>query len=213
MDDTQLQSLAETIGQTYGYKHTTAKYEGFADLKFRWIRSPRWMVLEVSDYLHDAPSEVVDGLIRNVIARTQGQSADDSSARRWLANGGVRDKTDVYIARQMKDRGTEDPCALDHRDAIMQILDPVLSTRPAHIIACKGEGGMSAYFDVLAIGTDDDTSDVLERIAEAGRIIRDGMGCRWPSPRVRGSAVRYPQASGRPSPRCTRTARASTYRR
>lgn len=170
MDETQLQNIAETIGRTYGYEHTTAKYVEFADLKFRWIRSPRWMVLEVSDYLRDAPSEVVDGLIRNVIARTQGRSADDSSARRWLANGGVRDKVDLFLSRQRP----ASPEAMAHADAIMQILDPVLSTRPAHVIACEGEGGMSAYFDVLRIGTDDDTSDVLERMAEAGRIIRDG---------------------------------------
>ena len=172
MDDTQLQALAETIGRTYGYDDVTARYEEFRQFKMKWARNDTWMELEVSDYLRDAPSEVVDGLIRNVIARTRGQTADDSSAKRWLANGGVRDKVYLFLSRQRP----ASPEAMAHADAIMEILDPVLSRRPAHIIACDGEGTMSAYFDVLAIGTDDDTSDVLERMAEAGRIIRDGRG-------------------------------------
>lgn len=213
MDDTQLQNLAETIGRTYGYKDMTARFEPFADFKMKWTRDYDRMVLEVSDYLRDAPSEVVDGLLRNAIAKTRGQDADDSSARRWLANGGVHPKVDIYIARHMKGRGTEDPCALDHADAIMRELDPVLTVRPAHVIACQGRGGMNAYFDVLAIGTSDDTADVLENLAWAGRIIRDGRGQRWPCPGARGSAVRSRSGSGRPSPRSTRTRPTYTSRR
>ena len=213
MDDTQLQTLAETIGRTYGYKRMDASFAAFADFKMKWTRGYDHMVLEVSDYLRDAPSEVVDGLLRSAIAKTRGQDADDTSAKRWLANGGVHSKVDIYIARQMRGRGTEDPCALDHADAIMRELDPVLSTRPAHVIACRGRGGMNAYFDVLAIGTSDDTADVLENLARAGRIIRDGRGQRWPCRRTRGSAVRSRSASGRPSPRSTRTRPTYTSRR
>lgn len=213
MDDTQLQNLAETIGRTYGYKDMTARFERFADFKMKWTRGYDRMVLEVSDYLRDAPSEVVDGLLRNVIAKTRGQDADDSSARRWLANGGVHSKVDVYIARQMKGRGTEDPCALDHADAIMRELDPVLSTRPAHVIACKGRGGMSAYFDVLAIGTSDDTADVLENLANASARLREWRGQRWPYPRARGSAEPSPSEWGKRSPRSTRTRKGYTSRR
>lgn len=172
MDNIQLQTLAETIGQTYGYGQVTAKYEEFPEFKIKWLRSDAWIELGVSDYLRDAPSEVVDGLLRHTISRTRGQTADDSSAKRWLANGGVRDKVDLFLSRQRP----ASPEAMAHADAIMQILDPVLSTRPAHIIACDGEGTMNAYLDVLRIGTDDDTADVLEHIAEAGRMMRDAMG-------------------------------------
>lgn len=173
MDDTQLQTLAETIGQTYRYRDMTARFEPFADFKMKWTRNMERMEIEVSDYLRDAPSEVVDGLLRKAIGQTRGAQNDADSAMRWLANGGVRHLTDVYIARQMKGRGTEDPYALDHADAVMRELDPVLSTRPAHIIACQGEGGMNAYFDVLAIGTRDSTADVLENLARADAMLRE----------------------------------------
>lgn len=212
MDDTQLQNLAETIGRTYGYERMTARFEPFADFKMKWTRNMEWMELGVSDYLRDAPSEVVDGLLRNTIARTKGMSADDTSAKRWLANGGVRNLTDVYIGRQKIIRGAFGDAEV-HADAIMRELDPVLAVRPARVIACQGRGNMSACFDVLAIGTSDDTADVLENLARAGRIIREWRGQRWPYPRARGSAGPSRSGSGRPSPRSTRTRPTSTYRR
>lgn len=213
MDDTQLQNLAETIGRTYGYERMTARFESFADFKMKWTRNMEWMEIEVSDYLRDAPSEVVDGLLRSAIARTKGLDADDGSAKRWLANGGVRGLTDIYIARHMKGRGTEDPCALDHADAIMRELDPVLAVRPAHIIACQGRGNMSACFDVLAIGTRDSTADVLENLARANAMLREWGGQRWLCRGTRGSAGPSRSGSGRPSPRSTRTRPTSTSRR
>ena len=212
MDDTQLQNLAETIGRTYGYERMTARFEPFADFKMKWTRNMEWMEIEVSDYLRDAPSEVVDGLLRSAIARTKGMSADDTSAKRWLANGGVRGLTDIYIGRQKIKRGAYGD-AEDHADAIMRELDSVLAVRPAHVIACQGRGGMSALFDVLAIGTRDSTADVLENLARANALLREWRGQRWPCRRTRGSAVRSRSGSGRPSPRSTRTRPTSTSRR
>ena len=53
-----LNETFKKVGNDFGYE-TSAEYAAFRDLKVRWQRSYKWADFQVSDYLRDAPEEVL----------------------------------------------------------------------------------------------------------------------------------------------------------
>ena len=56
----ELNEIFERIGNDFGYRDVTAEYAPFMDMKIKWSRTSDWARFTVSDYLEEAPSEVVD---------------------------------------------------------------------------------------------------------------------------------------------------------
>lgn len=65
----QLTAIAALVGRANGYEDVQAEFSPFRDFKLKWTRSYKWISFEISDYLRDAPEEVVISLFRTVYRR------------------------------------------------------------------------------------------------------------------------------------------------
>lgn len=81
----ELTNIFQHIGAEYGYKTVNAEYLAVKDFKVRWQRSYDWIDFRASDYLEDAPEEVLEGLARNLFDRIAGKGTEFSTAlKEWV---------------------------------------------------------------------------------------------------------------------------------
>lgn len=60
------------VGNEFGIQ-TSAKFEEYRDFRIRWQRSNTWAAFQVTDYLSEAPQEVLENLARAIFEKIQGQ--------------------------------------------------------------------------------------------------------------------------------------------
>jgi hypothetical protein len=70
-----LNTTFKKVGNDFGYE-TSAEYAAFRDLKVRWQRTYQWAEFQVSDYLRDAPEEVLEGIARTIFTKIQGDESN-----------------------------------------------------------------------------------------------------------------------------------------
>ena len=73
MDNETLTKIFSDIGKKHDYERVNANFEPYADFKVKWERSYRWAEFHVSDYLADAPEDVIEALAETMFARICGQ--------------------------------------------------------------------------------------------------------------------------------------------
>ena len=56
-----------------GFEDISAEFSAFRDFKLKWTRSYKWISFEVSDYLRNAPENVMQSLAETVFARIRGE--------------------------------------------------------------------------------------------------------------------------------------------
>lgn len=72
MNPLELNQTIMEVAKDYGYEHATAEFIAFTDFKVQWKRSYNWIAFRVSDYLKDAPKEVIVGLAKSLFERING---------------------------------------------------------------------------------------------------------------------------------------------
>ena len=70
---TELESTFKEVGNYFGYGNVTAAFAPFRDLKVKWRRSMDFADFSVSDYLREAPVEVIEGIARTIMSRICGE--------------------------------------------------------------------------------------------------------------------------------------------
>jgi hypothetical protein len=69
MDDSRVDEIFRKVGDKYGYKYITARFEPYSDFKVRWNRSFTRAEFMVSDYLYDAPDNLLEDLAEKLFAQ------------------------------------------------------------------------------------------------------------------------------------------------
>lgn len=64
-----LQALFSSIGEEYGYGEVTAGFTPERDMKIIWMRSMNWIDFWISDYLEDAPADVLESVADTIFTR------------------------------------------------------------------------------------------------------------------------------------------------
>ena len=91
-----------TIGKKYGFDKVGAEFVAYRDFKVKWTRSYKWADFQVSDYLMDAPSVVLDGLAETLFSRISGAEAKPYTPEMndWITSSEFKsEKQPVYIRR------------------------------------------------------------------------------------------------------------------
>ena len=91
-----------TIGKKYGFDKVGAEFVAYRDFKVKWTRSYKWADFQVSDYLMDAPSVVLDGLAETLFSRISGTEAKPYTPEMndWITSSEFKsEKQPVYIRR------------------------------------------------------------------------------------------------------------------
>lgn len=71
--DSRLSEIFAEEGRQYGYNTITAEFMAFKEFKVNWQRTYEWADFKVSDYLEDAPEQVVRDLAHTLFARMDGE--------------------------------------------------------------------------------------------------------------------------------------------
>lgn len=98
----RLTALFAEAGKRNGYEDVTAEFAAFRDFKVRWTRSYRWANFEVSDYLSDAPEEVLASLAETIFRKIAGSTEAGYSEEvcDWLTSEDfVRTKQPTFLRR------------------------------------------------------------------------------------------------------------------
>lgn len=101
-DDERLSNIFSGAGKQYGLEEVTARFVAFRDLKIRWQRSYKMADFMVSDYLNDAPEEVLWDFADTIIAKAFTDDRGDyaRSVVEWITSERFRErKQPVYLGR------------------------------------------------------------------------------------------------------------------
>lgn len=63
----------QKVGKEYGYDTVTVEFIAFKEFKVQWSRGCRFIHFRLSDYLRDAPREVLEGLASTIFSRISGK--------------------------------------------------------------------------------------------------------------------------------------------
>ena len=80
----------------------TAEFAPYRDLKVRWTRTYGAADFSVSDYLQDAPMEVIEGIARTIFSKIANAESDryPKETEEWLTSEEFRDlNQEIYIKR------------------------------------------------------------------------------------------------------------------
>ena len=101
-DNDILTDAFRAAGEGYGYEEVTAEFVAFKDFKVRWSRSHVWARFYVSDYLMDAPSEVLTSIADTLFRKINGDitSGYGEAVTAWLTSDRfVEVKQPLFIRR------------------------------------------------------------------------------------------------------------------
>lgn len=101
-NDTDLSEAFAEIGKKHNYDSVTATFCEFKEFKVKWKRSCGWIKFEISDYVKDAPKEVLTGLATTVFTRLSGKCDRNypKEMLNWITSDEfVKSRQPVYLMR------------------------------------------------------------------------------------------------------------------
>lgn len=174
--DTILKESFRLIGNEYGYDNVDAEYVAFKEFKVKWQRSCKWADFQVSDYLMDAPREVIEGLARTLMSKIVGSEqipySDDMC--QWVtSNGFVKSKQPIYVRRSRDLARTHEGMVRDLDEAFERLKALGLVEDDSRMFMTwtkepntKRAGRFSVLMRVLVISSVLDTEEVPEFVLD-----------------------------------------------
>ena len=96
-----LRETFRRLGNDFGFEKVDAEFVSFKEFKVRWQRSYKWADFKVSDYLADAPQEVIEGLCRSLFSKIMGEEEGYSQEMcDWITSPKfAENKQSLYLRR------------------------------------------------------------------------------------------------------------------
>ena len=97
----RLTEIFATVGKTFRYDTVNAEFMAFREFKCTWQRSYRWVDFRISDYLEDAPDEVLVSLAQTLFRKILGDEFTTSDKlRAWVTDPEFHTlKQNIYLSR------------------------------------------------------------------------------------------------------------------
>ncbi len=135
-----------TAGARNGFEDVTAEFSAFRDFKLKWTRSYKWISFEVSDYLRNAPQNVIESLAETIYAKIGGAEKTPYSENvcEYLnSERFLRDNQDLSLKRF---RGiSQTPCGenVDLTEAYIRLVVSGLVERDPRLVIRWGPSSRS----------------------------------------------------------------------
>lgn len=170
----KLNEVFQRVGKDYGYETCEATFEAFTNFKVRWQRSYNWIDLRVSDYLADAPEDVLEGLAVSLFRRITGEEDAPYSEKlkEWITRPEFApSKREVYLHRRNYDDESSEILTAGYR----RLVDAGLLPYDENIHLCwNGEKFKAGSSSVLM-----KTVSVSNRLADAPDDVLDYVLFRY----------------------------------
>lgn len=98
-----LKNIFAEVGQKYGYNSVNAEFTAFADFKCRWQRTHEWADFTISDYLVNAPAEILGDLAEILFDKiTGGEGEFPQEFKDFVTSEEIHGKwKDTFLLRKM----------------------------------------------------------------------------------------------------------------
>ncbi|MBE6528529.1 MAG: hypothetical protein E7Z64_05130 [Thermoplasmata archaeon] len=100
--ETDVGRIFAEAGERFGYRHVDATFVKCSELKIKWTRQNRTVEFWVTDYLKDAPEEVLSSLANTIFSRLHEDADtpyDDSVIAYLESEDFIRENQPVYVSR------------------------------------------------------------------------------------------------------------------
>lgn len=97
-----MDEIFSEIGKEFGFENVQAEFVAFKEFKVKWQRSYKWADFRVSDYLEDAPDDVIRGLCRSLFSKIVGSDEEPypETMCQWVTSDDfVKYKQPTYVKR------------------------------------------------------------------------------------------------------------------
>lgn len=174
----RMSEIAAVEGARHGYDQVDARFEALDEFKIKWMRGPGWIDLTISDYLADAPDEVLEDLFGQVFGRISGDDAPyPESVRQWLTSPDFAAvHRPAYLARHRRILGTTKGEHRDLMDSVRRLeergllpegtvpdrLGVMLTWVRPRAEATRRTGATSVLFRVAGVLTDLDSDEFTD---------------------------------------------------
>jgi hypothetical protein len=164
------------VGKEHGYDSISAEFTEFKEFKVKWRRSCGWAEFEVSDYLKDAPREVMEGVACVIFTKISGKDGKEcpDEMHRWITSEDfVKKKQPIYLERSRNIAGTASGEYTDLNEAYQRLIDLGLVDRNENLKITwtkrpnvKRVGYCSVLMKVIMISSVFDTPSIPQFVTD-----------------------------------------------
>jgi hypothetical protein len=175
-DNGSLVEAFARVGERYGYMDVKAEFAAFRDFKVKWVRSYKWVNFDVSDYLMDAPVEVLEGLADTLYMRMKGESEAryNPTVIGWLTSKEFRDiNQPIYLTRYRSTSVGTRGKVRDLSDSVTRLVeaglidrDPEIKLRWALDSRTNSSSKSSVLMKAIIVSDRLDSEDVTDHVLD-----------------------------------------------
>jgi len=164
------------VGKEYGYDSISAEFAEFKEFKVKWRRSCGWIEFEVSDYMRDAPEDVLKGVAETIFSRItkRNNNAYSDVMLDWMTSDDfVRRKQNTYLKRSRNLTRTHVGDHIDLNASYGRLVDMGLVSYDEDLVISwtkqpnvKRIGYCSVLMKVIAISSIFDTPSIPEFVSD-----------------------------------------------
>ena len=141
-----LNRAMRNAGIRNGFDEIQAEFSAFRDFKLKWTRSYKWISFEVSDYLRNAPQNVIESLAETVFAKIGGQDKTGYSEEvcEYLSSERfLRDNQELFLKRFRGISQTSCGDNVDLAEVYMRLVDRELIEKDPNLVIRWGASNKS----------------------------------------------------------------------
>jgi len=171
-----LSNVFQSVGKGYGYDSVSAEFQSFREFKLKWRRSCGWIEFETSDYLKDAPPEVMKGLAEMIFSRLSGTRMDEypKVMHDWITSDEfVRNNQPEFLRRSKNLTGKAAGAHIDLNESYKRLVDMGLVEYDKDIVISwtkrpnvKSIGHASVLMKVITISSALDSSNIPSFVSD-----------------------------------------------
>lgn len=173
--DAVLTAIFGKVGKEYGFTKVSAEFAAFKDFKMRWQRSYNWADFKTSDYLIDAPDDVLEAFADYIFSRIVGNDAVYSTivTDYFCSPDFVENHQNLFLKRSKNLSRSHIGEHCDLNDSYQRLIDAelVVADPAVHICWAKGSnvrkvGGCSVLMKVASVSSMLDTDMIPDFVRD-----------------------------------------------
>lgn len=176
MSEAMLRNAFQAVGKEHGYDNVSADFEQFKEFKVKWRRSCGWIEFLASDYLNDAPEDVLKGIAETIFSRItkREQRRYSDIMLKWMTSKEfVKKKQPLYLKRSRNLTGTGIGEHIDLNESYQRLIDMGLVTYDEDLVISwtkqpnvKRIGYCSVLMKVITISSVFDTQEIPQFVSD-----------------------------------------------